>query len=132
MAELNRETKAHYSEAGKNPDEYRQDQEESFLAEYKTKEGMRAWPRPFWGAPDFFIFQYRAVNSFPGKAQHLAAPVFLSDHQQQEIVSGWAPAGTAGFAFNIEHQIHSRIAPVRVYTKAVLVQSFLHIHPLSV
>jgi hypothetical protein len=57
MAEFNRETKAHHREAGKNPNEYRQDKEKSFLAEYEPEQGMRPWPQPFWSARDFFVFQ---------------------------------------------------------------------------
>src|SRR6185437_2201186 len=58
--------------------------------------------------------------------------MLLRDQQQRQIVSRRAAANTAGFAFNVEDQVHSGRAPVEVQTEVVFAEPCLHVHPLSV
>src|SRR5690348_1276611 len=83
-------------------------------------------------APNFIIFGEGPAKSFWPQTQHLTAPMLLCDQQQSLIVAGGAAATTAGFAFNVEDQIHGRSAPLRVFTKALFAEACLHVRPLSV
>src|SRR6185312_5465080 len=63
---------------------------------------------------------------------HLAAPMLLREQEQQQIVSGWVAAKTARFTFNVENQVHCRIAQFRMYTKTVFTQFCVQAGPLRV